>query len=139
MAKSHAKENGKGAEHNENVLLLSRKPELSSDAGSPKIRFQPELFSEAFELNSSFTPAMFKPTGASPGVRRAIREKKVAYLWQYSEAGYDLNVVDATGFTPLHHAASANSAEVVSMLLDCQANVDCQGQQLLTPLHVAVR
>ena len=139
MAKSHAKENGKGAEHNENVLLLSRKPELSSDAGSPKIHFQPELFSEAFELNSSFTPAMFKPTGASPGLRQAIREKKVAYLWQYSEAGYDLNIVDATGFTPLHHAASANSAEVVSMLLDCQANVDCQGQQLLTPLHVAVR
>ena len=139
MAKSHAKENGKGTEHNESVLLLSRKPELSSDAGSPKIRFQPELFSEAFELSSSYSAAMFKPTGASPGLRQAIREQKVAYLWQYSEAGHDLNVVDATGFTPLHHAASANSAEVVSMLLDCQANVDCQGHQLLTPLHVAVR
>lgn len=139
MAKSRGKENRKSTEHNENVLLFRRKPLSSSDAGSPKIRFQPEFFSEAFELSSSFSPAMFNPTETSLGLRRAIREKKVAYLWQYSEAGYDLNVVDATGFTPLHHAVSENSTEVVSMLLDCQANVDCQGQQLLTPLHVAVR
>ena len=134
MAKSHGKENRK-----DNVLLSRRKPLSSNDAGSPKISFQPEFFSETIELSSSFSPPMFNPTGTSRGLRQAIREKKVAYLWQYSEAGRDLNVVDATGFTPLHHAASANSAEVVSTLLDCQANVDCQGQQLLTPLHVAVR
>ena len=139
MAKSHGKENRKGTEHNENVLLLRRNPLSSNDAGSPKIRFQPEFFAEAFDLSSSFSPAMFNPKGTPLSLRQAIREKKVAYLWQYSEAGYDLNVVDATGFTPLHHAASENSAEVVSMLLDCQVNVDCLGKQLLTPLHVAVR
>ena len=134
MAKSHAKENGKGLEDNENVLLLSRKPlpsNCTGSTGSPKIRFQPAFLPEAFELNSSFSPAMFNgPTGTPsprPSLRQAIRDKKVAYLWQYSEAGHDFNVADAAGFIPLHHAASENSADVVSMLLNCQANVNCRG------------
>ena len=69
MAKSLGKENRKGTEHNDNVLLSRRKPLSSNDAGSPKISFQPEFFSEAIELSSSFSPPMFNfagPTASYP-------------------------------------------------------------------------
>ena len=138
---THGKEDGKGKENKlyENVLSLSREHLPSNNAGSPKICFQPKIFFEAFEVNSSFSPALFTPTGNSLNLRKAIRDKKVANVRKYSEAGHDLNFADASGFTPLHHAVIGNSTEVVSMLLNCQANVNCPGQQLLTPLHVAVR
>lgn len=58
---------------------------------------------------------------------------------RYSETGHDMDVVDGAGFTALHYASSANNTEAMSLLLDCRANVNYQGQQLLTPLHMAVR
>lgn len=142
MAKSHSKENGKDREDNESVLLLGQKPLSANNAGSPTIHFRPEFVYEAFEMNSSFSAAVLNSSGSSanlPSLRQAIRERNLAYVRQYSQTGHDLNAVDGTGFTLLHHAASGNNVEVVSMLLNCHANVNCQGQQLLTPLHVAVR
>jgi len=137
IAKSYAKENGKSREDHDGDLLLRRQPLLSN--GSPEINFRPEFIYEAFELNASFSGAILNTSGNSLSLKQAIRENKLEYLRQYSQTGRDLNVVDGSGFSALHHAASANQVEVVSMLLDCQADVNCQGQQLLTPLHVAVR
>lgn len=141
MAKSHAKENGKSRENHDNDFLLERiNPPLSSH-GSPGIMFRPEFIYEAFDLNASYAgnTAVSNTNETSLSLQQAIRENKLGYVRQYSQTGHDLNVVDGNGFTALHHAAIANHVEVLSMLLDCQADVNYQGQQLLTPLHVAVR
>ena len=58
---------------------------------------------------------------------------------RYSKTGNDMDVVDGAGFTALHYASSSNNTETMSLLLDCRANVNYKGQQLLTPLHMAVR
>lgn len=138
MAKSDEKANGLDQD---NHLLLERPHPLSSH-GSPGIDIHREFAYETFELNSTFAGSpmqLMNVSGTSLSLQQAIRENKVALVRQYSQAGQDLNVVDGRGFTALHHAASANQNEVVIMLLECQADINCPGQQLLTPLHVAVR
>lgn len=41
------------------------------------------------------------------------------------------------GFTPLHIAAKYGNIKVARLLLQKDANPDCQGKNGLTPLHVA--
>ncbi|XP_068747164.1 transient receptor potential cation channel subfamily A member 1-like [Montipora capricornis] len=90
------------------------------------------------ELTSSFCGSMYN-SGNLEKLQQAIREKNFAYLRQCSQTGQDLNTVDGSGFSPLHHASSRNDIEMISTLLDCEASINCQGEHLLTPLHVAVR
>lgn len=134
MAKSHVKVNG--VEH-DSLLLLERPHPLSSQ-GSPGISVHREFAYETFEMSSPL-PVGSNVSGNSLSLEQAIRENKVAIVRQYSQTGQHLNVADWNGFTALHHAARANQTEVVIMLLECQADINCQGQQSLTPLHVAVR
>ena len=70
---------------------------------------------------------------------QAVRENKLALVRQYSHMGQDLNVADWNGFTALHYAARANQVEVVMTLVECKVDINQQGRELLTPLHVAVR
>lgn len=70
---------------------------------------------------------------------QAVRENKLALVRQYSHMGQDLNVADWNGFTALHYAARANQVEVVITLVECKVDINQQGRELLTPLHVAVR
>ena len=130
MAKPHAKENG--VDH-DSQLLLERVRLPSSSLGSPGISTVHREFAyETFELNA------LNVSGNSLSLQQAIRENKMAFVRQYSQTE-DVNAVDSTGFTALHHAASANQSEVVIMLLESKADINCQGQQMLTALHVAVR
>ena len=133
MAKPQRKENG--IDHNDSQLLLEQ-PYPRSSEGSPGISVHREFPYETFELHSTF--AGLNTSGISLSLQQAIRENNVALVRQYSRME-DINTVDSNGLTALHHAASSNQNEVVIMLLDNKADINCQGQQLLTPLHVAVR
>ena len=128
MAKPNAKENG--LEYDSQLLLQVRRP--SSSQGSPGISIHRGFGYETFELTG------LNVSGNSLSLQQAIRENKVAFVRQFSQTE-DVNAVDSTGFTALHHAASANQSEVVIMLLESKADINCQGQQMLTALHVAVR
>lgn len=129
MAKPHSKEND--VDH-DSQLLLERQRLPSSLQGSPVISVHREFAYETFELTG------LNVSGNSLSLQQAIRENKVAFVRQYSQME-DVNSVDNSGFTALHHAASANQNEVVIMLLESKADINCQGQQSLTALHVAVR
>ena len=129
MAKPHAK--GNGVDH-DSQLLLERVRRPSSSQGSPGISIHREFVYETFELTG------LNVSGNSLSLQQAIRENKVAFVRQYSQTE-DVNAVDSAGFTALHHAASANQSEVIIMLLESKADINCQGQQMLTALHVAVR
>ena len=133
MAKLQSKENG--IDHNDSQLLLEQ-PHRRSSQGSPGISVHREFRYETFELQSTF--AGFNARGISLSLQQAIRENNVAIVRQYSQTE-DVNTIDSSGLAPLHHAASSNQSEVVIMLLNNKADINCQGQQLLTPLHVAVR
>lgn len=136
MAKLQRKENG--IDHNDIQLLLEQPYRRSSQSsqGSPGISVHREFAYETIELQSAF--AGLNASGISLSLQQAIRENNVALVRQYSQIE-DVNTMDSSGLTALHHAASSNQTEVVLVLLDSKADINCQGQQLLTPLHVAVR
>ena len=133
MAKLQGKENG--MDHNDSQLLLEQQHRRSSQ-GSPGISVNRKFSYETFELQS--TLAGLNTSGISLSLPQAIRENNVALVRQYSQME-DVNTLDSSGLSALHHAASSNQTEVVIMLLDSKADINCQGQQLLTPLHIAVR
>lgn len=133
MTKPQRKENG--IDHNDSQLLLEQ-PHRRSSQGSPGISLHREFAYETFELHS--TLAGLNASGISLSLQQAIRENNVALVRQYSQME-DVNTVDSSGLTALHHAASSNKNEVVIMLLNNKADINCQDQQSLTPLHVAVR
>ena len=51
----------------------------------------------------------------------------------------DLNLPDDAGLTPLHLAASACHTNVVALLLDKGAKIDCPAKDGATPLHLAAQ
>jgi len=51
----------------------------------------------------------------------------------------DLNLPDDAGLTPLHLSASACHTNVVALLLDKGAKIDCPAKDDATPLHLAAQ
>ena len=55
------------------------------------------------------------------------------------DAGANLEATDRYGYSPLHHAASSKSVELVSLLVQARVNVDATGNGGVTALHLAGR
>ena len=55
------------------------------------------------------------------------------------DAGANLEATDRYGYSPLHHAASSKSVELVSLLVQARVNVDARGNGGVTALHLAAR
>ena len=55
------------------------------------------------------------------------------------DAGANLEATDRYGYSPLHHAASSKSVELVSLLVQARVNVDATGDGGVTALHLAAR
>uniref|UniRef100_A0A665UN82 Si:dkeyp-9d4.3 n=1 Tax=Echeneis naucrates TaxID=173247 RepID=A0A665UN82_ECHNA len=49
----------------------------------------------------------------------------------------NVNIQDADGLSPLHHAALSGNKELISLLLEAQAGVDIKDQKGMRPLHYA--
>ena len=57
----------------------------------------------------------------------------------YIDSGYDLNIQDECGYTPLIYAAYNNHIEIVKLLLNANANIDKQTNNGYTALIYAAR
>ena len=55
------------------------------------------------------------------------------------DAGANLEATDRYGYSPLHHATSSKSVELVSLLVQARVNVDATGNGGITALHLAAR
>ena len=55
------------------------------------------------------------------------------------DAGANLEATDRYGYSPLHHATSSKSVELVSLLVQARVNVDAAGNSGVTALHLAGR
>ena len=55
------------------------------------------------------------------------------------DAGANLEATDRYGYSPLHHATSSKSVELVSLLVQARVNVDATGNGGVTALHLAAR
>ena len=55
------------------------------------------------------------------------------------DAGANLEATDRHGYSPLHHATSSKSVELVSLLVQARVNVDATGNGGVTALHLAAR
>jgi ankyrin repeat protein len=67
----------------------------------------------------------------------AARRGDLAAVKKLLAAGTEINVVDASGYTPLQYAASGDNVEVVKALLRAGANVNFPGIDGYTALHAA--
>ncbi|MDO3058460.1 MULTISPECIES: ankyrin repeat domain-containing protein [Mycobacteriaceae] len=65
-------------------------------------------------------------------------EFKLANVRHLIDSGADVNAKDDEGWTPLHFAATHDSAEVVRQLLDAGAEIDAVNNKGETPLRCAV-
>ena len=132
MAKPQRKENG--IDHNDSQLLCEQ-PYHRSSQDSPGISVHGY---ETFELHSTF--AGLNASDISLSLQQAIRENNVAFVQQcFRKEHVDIDTVDSNNQTALHHAASSNQNEVVTMLLDNKADINWIDYKGLTPLHEAVR
>ena len=55
------------------------------------------------------------------------------------DAGANLEATDRYGYSPLHHATSSKSVELVSLLVQARVNVDATANHNATALHLAAR
>ena len=89
--------------------------------------------------------------GADPRIRGAqnrtashaavIRNKSAVLqclLAKSSAIADDVNVMDAQGETCLHYAVHETNLEIVTVLLDAEADPNCLNHRCLTPLHLAI-
>jgi ankyrin repeat protein len=67
------------------------------------------------------------------------KEGHLAPLQFLIKMGYDINVQDIYGRTPLHTAVSSNNFEIAKELVAKNASVDCRDINGLTPLRVAIQ
>ena len=67
-----------------------------------------------------------------------IKESDIGNIQNHFNQGFDPNVQDAFGNTPLHEAVKANQNFIVELLLERQVDPDIQDLDGHTPLHLAV-
>jgi ankyrin repeat protein len=70
---------------------------------------------------------------------RSGREFRIGNTLRLLAEGADVNAADFDGLTPLHAAASADSANVVEVLLEFGAQVNATSGDGITPTYNAVR
>ncbi len=64
----------------------------------------------------------------------------VNYIFENFVCNILLNKISKIkGLTPLHQAVIENSLDMIKILLDKQANVNCIDDNLWTPLHCAAK
>jgi ankyrin repeat protein len=82
-------------------------------------------------MESAQTPS------AIPDLHRAAAQGQEETVKQLLGAGVQVNLPDATGFTPLHWAAESGQLEMVKLLLHCGADVRAKDRDNRTALAVA--
>ena len=81
-----------------------------------------------------------KTLSAEPNnLHEAVRSGNLEYVKAHHKKGANLNVKDATGFTPLHIAVENDSLDILKYLLESKAKVDTKNRRDRTPLHLAIR
>ena len=66
-----------------------------------------------------------------------IRNNDIKSIKNYINSGYDLNIQDDDGYTPLIYATSNNKIEIVKLLLNAGTDIDKQNIYGRTALIVA--
>ncbi|XP_065649233.1 transient receptor potential cation channel subfamily A member 1 homolog isoform X2 [Hydra vulgaris] len=75
--------------------------------------------------------------GLTPLHYAAIRSNIIATKLLLNERNIEIDAIDRRKMTSLHCAASAGSFSVCRLLLDGGADIFCQGEDDMTPLHLA--
>ena len=73
-------------------------------------------------------------------LHQAVLKKNHDRIFELSmQAGFNINVTDDLGFTPLHYAVSEGYFDIASSLVSLKANVNAKTREDgFTPLHIAV-
>ena len=70
---------------------------------------------------------------------KAVKEGDLKTVFEFLKEGVNTNIKDKNfGWTPLHWAAGQGNLQVISALLEQEADVNAQDNNLWTPLHEAV-
>ncbi len=71
--------------------------------------------------------------------KAALQGQTEVVKWIVSQPNVDVDGKNKYGRSPLHFACDAGHSEIVTLLLDAKADVNCMSLGGLTPLHVAAR
>ena len=77
--------------------------------------------------------------GWTPLMRAAYENRTAAVRALTSSGKVNLDAVDESGFTALHHAAARGHVEIARLLLDNGADIGARSRERLTPVEVARR
>lgn len=128
------------------LLALGADPTLADDRGTTALQYATVLpmTENSEQLVKLLVDELEKRAHSPPSsilleAAPRNRSKAISSLLTAFPGALDLNVTDAQGRTPLHHAANAGATDAVRVLLNSKALVDPVDHKGATPLILAAR
>lgn len=99
---------------------------------SPFLTRKPLGVKEAIELSY-----FYEHCEPSTCLSQLVSDGDIEKLRSFSAIDSEIDSLDTNGFAALHYAAQLDRVEILNLLLDNGANRDVQGENGVTPLHLA--
>ncbi|GMT00227.1 hypothetical protein PENTCL1PPCAC_22401 [Pristionchus entomophagus] len=129
------------AEQRENTVLISKK--LEKICPSPVIFFNP-LFNTDYAYAGRNSAGDLRIIGSDGGgavkyeMHKAAKENDGRRIELLFSSGYDLNLLDESGFAPIHYATFLGNQSALGALIHSGCDVNISNKVGSSPLHLAI-
>jgi len=101
--------------------------------------FHRSMASEAMEALEEATEMLIRKGGATANLRIALYMRDLEKAKAFIKQGFNINVSDGHGYSPLHYAVQNNRKEIVQLLIAHGADINTKDNVGRTPLDIAMK